>query len=379
VIVSAFPTIGLVINPIAGMGGRVGLKGTDGLSARARALGAEPAAGQRAISALAPLAGSKIRFVTAGREMGGDSLDAAGVSEYECLYHPPVLSTAEDTRAACRAFLDEGVDLVLFCGGDGTARDVADTVGTEVPLLGIPAGVKMYSSVFAVAPGAIARILQPEGKPRIVDAEVIDVDEAAYRSNVLRTRLYAVVKTPAVPGLVQTTKQVFEEYDEARAKTAIGAFIADAMLPDVLYLIGPGTTTGAVMERLGLAGTLLGFDAVLDGHLVASDLNETELLSVLEGAQDVRLVLSVIGAQGFVLGRGTQVCSSTILSRIGKERVIVVGTPGKLERTPILYVETGDPALDRSFGPTIQVITGYGIAQRKRVNPIALYRTNVIG
>jgi predicted polyphosphate/ATP-dependent NAD kinase len=365
--VPSFRTIGLVVNPFAGLGGRVGLKGTDGLAGRALALGAEPLAPARAASALAPLAGGGLRFVTASGEMGEAPLAAAGIADCDCVYRPAVPSSAADTRAACRAFLDAGVDLVLFCGGDGTARDVADTVGTAVPVLGIPAGVKMYSSVFALDPGTVARVLLADGPARLADAEVIDVDEEAYRANEFRTVLHAIVRTPAAPGLVQASKQVFEEADEDRARAAIGAFIADAMRPGVLYILGPGTTTGAVAEHLELEATLLGFDAVLDGRVVGADLAETDLLGLLDVGREARLVLSVIGAQGFVLGRGTQVCTPAVIRRIGPERLIVLGTPGKLARTPRLHVDTGDPVLDRAFGPHLRVVTGYGTAQRKRV------------
>ncbi len=359
--------VGFVVNPVAGMGGRVGLKGTDGLADRARALGAEPTAGARATAALLPLAGRPLRFVTAGGGMGEAALSAAGIAGFDCVYRPAVPTTALDTRAACRAILEQGVDLLLFCGGDGTARDVADAVGRAVPILGIPAGVKMYSSVFAVDPAAVGAVVPTDGPLRCTDAEVIDVDEAAYRANDLRTVLHAVVRTPVAPGLVQATKQVFEEADEDRARAAIGAFIADAMLPGVLYILGPGTTTGAVGRHLGLETTLLGFDAVLDGRLIKADLDENALLAQLEMVGEARLVLSVIGAQGFVLGRGTQVCTPSVLRRIGPRHLLLLGTPGKLVRTPALHIDTGDPALDAAFGPHLQVVTGYGTAQRKRV------------
>ena len=344
----AFRTIGLVVNPLAGMGGRVGLKGTDGLADRARSLGAEPLAPERAAEALAPLAGHGLRFVTASGEMGAAPLAAAGIADFDCVYEPTNPSTAADTRAACRAFLEGSVDLVLFCGGDGTARDVADAVGTAIPVLGIPAGVKMYSSVFALDPGTVGRVILADGPVRLADAEVIDVDEEAYRANDFRTVLHAIVRTPSAPGLVQAAKQVFEEADEDRGRAAIGAFIADAMRPGVLYVLGPGTTTGAVAERLGVKGTRLGFDAVLDGRLVGVDLAEADLLALLGDGLEARLVLSVIGAQGFVLGRGTQVCTPAVVRQIGTDRLIVLGTPGKLARTPRLHVDTGDPEIGRA-------------------------------
>lgn len=360
-------TIGLVVNPIAGMGGRVGLKGTDGLVDRARILGAEPMAMGRAIEALRPLGDRNLRFLTAAGEMGETALAAAGITRYSIVHHPSEPTTARDTREACLKCVAGGSDLLLFCGGDGTARDVADAVDQTVPVLGIPAGVKMFSSVFAVDPGAVEAALPEGGAPlRCIDAEIIDVDEEAYRANEFRTVLHAVVRTLAAPGLVQASKQVFEEVDEERARAAIGAFIADAMLPGILYVLGPGTTTAAVARHLGLQGTLLGFDAVLDGKLVGSDLDERGILTLLGSVGEARLVLSVIGAQGFVIGRGTQVCTPAVLRRIGVEHLVLLGTPGKLIMTPTLHVDTGDPELDDAFGPHLQVVTGYGTAQRKR-------------
>ncbi len=358
-------TIGLVVNPIAGMGGRVGLKGTDGLVDRARILGAEPMALGRAIEALRPLADRNLRFLTAAGEMGETALRAAGITRCSIVYHPSKPSTARDTREACLKCITEGIDLLLFCGGDGTARDVADAVDQTVPVLGIPAGVKMFSSVFAVDPGAVEAAIPEDAPLRCIEAEVIDVDEEAYRANEFRTVLHAVVRTLAAPGLVQVSKQVFEEVDEERARAAIGAFIADAMLPGILYVLGPGTTTAAVTLHLGLQGTLLGFDAVLDGRLAGSDLDERGILTLLDSVGEARLVLSVIGAQGFVIGRGTQVCTPAVLRRIGLEHLVLLGTPGKLAMTPTLHVDTGDPELDDAFGPHLQVVTGYGTAQRK--------------
>ncbi len=368
--VPAFRKIGVVVNPVAGLGGRVGLKGTDGLAARALALGAEPLAPRRAAQAIGPLSGSGVEFVTASGFMGEFSLREAGILDLYCLYEPDDPSSADDTRAVCRAFLAAGADLILFCGGDGTARDVADAVGTAIPILGIPAGVKMYSSVFALDPGAVSRIILTEGPPHLTDAEVIDVNEEAYRGGEFQTELHAVVRTPSAPGLVQAAKQVFEEADEERARNAIGAFIADAMRPNVLYVLGPGTTTAAITDKLGLGKTLLGFDAVLDGRLIGTDLTESDLLALLDHHPEARLVLSVIGAQGFILGRGTQVCSPEVLSRIGIDRLIMIATPGKLARTPLLHVDTGDSVLDRAVGKFVRVITGYGTAQRKPVGLI---------
>ncbi|MCU0632640.1 MAG: ATP-NAD kinase family protein [Methanolinea sp.] len=367
-------TIGFLVNPVAGMGGAVGLKGTDGMVEVARSRGAVPHARERAAETISDIVDLRIHLLTCSGFMGEEVLSGAGISGYEVVYRPaPGQTGAPDTMAACRAFLERGVDLVLFCGGDGTARDVYSVVGDSVPMLGIPAGVKMYSAVFAITPVAAAGILRdgctPGGRFLIRDAEVVDVDEEAYREGVLKTRLFGVAKSPYRPGLVQGTKQVFENPDEERAKKDIARFIREVMegTPEVLYILGPGSTTAAIGEELGIQKTLLGFDAVSGGDLVAADLNEQALLGLLHGDSRARLVISIIGAQGSLLGRGTQQVSPAVLRRIGRENIIVVATPHKLAETPLVFVDTGDRELDAGFGDHISVVSGYRVAQRKRI------------
>ncbi|MHC1626126.1 MAG: ATP-NAD kinase family protein, partial [Methanoculleaceae archaeon] len=224
-------TIGFVINPIAGMGGTVGLKGTDGLMDEALRRGAVPRAGIRAREMLTLLPGHGLRILTCGGEMGESVLREAGIRDYRIVHEPADPSTAADTRAACRAFGEEGVDLILFCGGDGTARDVLDAVGRRVPVLGVPAGVKMYSGVFATRPATAAEIISHIADLPLREAEVMDVDEDAYREGRLSTRLYGYATVPYLPGRVQGGKCVFESRDEDRAREEIARFIAEIMVP----------------------------------------------------------------------------------------------------------------------------------------------------
>jgi predicted polyphosphate/ATP-dependent NAD kinase len=360
-------TVGFLVNPVAGMGGAVGLAGTDGQVEEALRRGAVPRSADRAVEALSPLRGEDIAWYTAAAPMGEDVLAAAGIGRSTVLYCPAVPTAAADTRAACRTFLDAGVDLILFCGGDGTARDVVDVVGRSVPILGIPAGVKMYSAVFAVTPAAAADLVRRAGEIPCRDSEVMDVDEEAYRSGRLAARLYGYACVPYIAERTQGGKQVFEEQDEERAKDDIAAFIAEIMLPDTLYIIGAGSTTARIMERLGLDPTLLGVDAVRDGEILARNADEKTLLALLERSPRAKIVVSPIGVQGFVLGRGNQQISPAVIRRTGLSNLIAVATPGKLQATPVLYVDTGDPALDREVGDSLQVVSGYRIAQRKRV------------
>ncbi|HII99441.1 MAG TPA: ATP-NAD kinase family protein [Methanoregula sp.] len=361
--------VGLIINPVAGMGGSVGLKGTDGNVEEARRRGAVPRAQDRAGMTLGLLADDPgIHWITCSGMMGEGVLTRAGIKNFETVYAPKSESTARDTEEAARRILKAGADLILFCGGDGTARDIFSAVGRTIPILGIPAGVKMYSAVFAVDPQVAADLVREFDLHKLRDSEVMDVDEEAYRNNVLKTRLFGIARTPASPGRVQVSKQIYEEADEERAKAAIAQFIDEILLPGTLYIIGAGTTTEALTRRLGIRKTLLGVDAIRDRRLVAADCDEKKLLALVEKYPDTRIILSPIGAQGFILGRGNQQISAGLVQKVGIGKLIVIATPHKLAELPYLYVDSGDLALDALFGDTIQVISGYRIAQRKKIH-----------
>ncbi|MGA0121568.1 MAG: ATP-NAD kinase family protein, partial [Gaiellales bacterium] len=143
--------IGLVVNPVAGLGGAVGLKGTDGLVEEALARGAVPRASDRAAAAIAALP-ADVPVATAAGAMGEDALQRAGRTPALLVPGGALTTTADDTRQAVRALADAGVELLLFAGGDGTARDVCAAVGDATPALGIPAGVKIQSAAFAESP-----------------------------------------------------------------------------------------------------------------------------------------------------------------------------------------------------------------------------------
>jgi predicted polyphosphate/ATP-dependent NAD kinase len=361
--------IGLIVNPVAGLGGAVGLKGTDNSVAEARRRGAQPHAPDRAKTTLGILTkNTDLAFVTCSGAMGEDIVKGAGITGYRVLYHYTGESSSEDTKKAVRTFLESGIDLVLFCGGDGTARDVFDVTGRGVPILGIPAGVKMYSAVFAIDPASAADLVLAFNRDNLRDAEVMDVDENAYRAGTLKTHLYGIARTPVLAGKIQAAKQVYEEQDEERAKVAIAQFIDEIMLSGTLYIIGAGTTTDAITRRLAIKKTLLGVDAIRNKRLIAADCDEKTLLALAEKSVDTRIILSPIGAQGFILGRGNQQISASLVRKVGRDKLIVIATPHKLAQTPYLYIDSGDAALDHEFGDSIQVISGYRIAQRKKIN-----------
>ena len=351
--------LGLVVNPIAGMGGRVGLKGTDGHAVLQRAieLGATPVAQGRVVRALERLDAGVSVLAGAGR-MGETAAAGRGLrtEAVGCAREP---TRASDTRAVAAEIVSRGVDLLLFAGGDGTARDVHDAVGDALPVVGIPTGVKMHSGVFASGPEAAGEVaaayLRAPG--RLVDAEVLDLDEEAVRGGRIAARLHGRLRVPAEPVRMVGAKGAARGSSNA-GLDAVCAEIAEAMQPGRLYLLGPGTTTGRVLEHLGLGGTLLGVDAVRDGVLVGADLREDELLTLLEA--DTTLIAGVIGGQGSLFGRGNQQLSADVLRRIDPERIVVVGGRAKLLALdpPWLRVDTGDAELDRRLSGYRRVLCG---------------------
>jgi predicted polyphosphate/ATP-dependent NAD kinase len=373
--------IGFLVNPIAGMGGAVGLKGTDGLAHAAESKGARPLAAERALVCLRLMApdAENLLFLTASGEMGERVLNDCGL-QCVMIYEAPKQSSAKDTKAACEAFLKEGVQMILFCGGDGTARDIA-SVANRVPILGIPAGVKMHSGVFAISPEAAAKLAVGflKGALKTRETEVVDVDEELYRAGELQTRLYSTAKTPYMPVLVQERKRIYSSGSEEEFKDQIALFAKEFMRDGSMYILGAGTTTSRIAEVMGTEKTLLGVDVVQDGRLILRDASEDDLLKLLDREKNVKIIVSPIGAQGFILGRGSQQISAAVLQRVGVENLIVVSTPHKLAELSYLLVYTGDPKLDSALSGRRQVVTGYRIAQRKDVRAASDVERSRIG
>ncbi len=354
--------MGLIVNPIAGMGGRVGLKGTDGAAVlrQAMALGAVPEAGVRAQRALAQIRLSGAVLTFAG-EMGEDAVRAAGLVP-EVIGAPTSVTTAADTRLAAERMVERGVALILFAGGDGTARDVAGVVGDRVPILGIPTGVKMHSGVFATGPESAGRLAAlflggDAGRVRIGPAEVMDVDEEALRAGRISARLFGYASVPHERRLLQNAKAGLPGRDDGALAAACNRIAAE-LEPGLLYLFGPGTTTRMILGARGLEGTLLGVDAVRDGRLVGTDLSERAILALLDGP--ARIVVGVTGGQGFLFGRGNQQLGPKVLRRVGRENVLAVASAAKLLALAPrrLLVETGDPAVDAMLAGWLRVRTG---------------------
>lgn len=348
--------IGFLVNPIAGVGGRAGHKGSDDpvLRARAMAGGTEPPAMTRSKLASSLLAGvDDVEIVTWGGPMGEWQL-AEAEAEATVLGRPGGDATqASDTRKAAETMAGSGADLLLFVGGDGTARDILDAVGEHVPVIGIPAGVKMYSSVFAPHPrravASAERFLGSSGRAT-APAEVLDVDEERLRHGVVATRLYGYLQAPSAFPSTQGMKSPAPKSDSSAIR-GIGKAIAGSLGPDYIVVLGPGSTVKAVGDALGSGSTLLGVDIVENGSLVVEDGGEESLLTFLSSRSADRLIVSPIGGQGFVFGRGNQQISPSVIRAVGIERVEIVVSPGKLqalEGRPLL-VDTGDEKLDREL------------------------------
>jgi predicted polyphosphate/ATP-dependent NAD kinase len=272
------------------------------------------------------------------------------------------VTTEKDTVHAAKAMLDEKVDLLLFAGGDGTARDICSAVGTSLVCLGIPAGVKIHSGVFASHPvraGELASLYLQRSVKRTVEAEVMDVDEEELRREIVSARLYGYLKIPHVERFLQRTK-AGSSGNEKYSQEAIAAEVVEYMSDEFYYLIGPGTTTVAIMQRLGLDHSLLGVDLVWQGNLLGKDLNEAQILEKIKGKQ-TKLILTPIGGQGFLLGRGNQQISPEVIRQIGKDNIIVVATKQKIHsfHSRPLQVDSGDDALDQTLSGHYRIITGF--------------------
>ena len=283
----------------------------------------------------------------------------------EVIYRPSSQQTeGEDSENAARAMCEANVDLLLFAGGDGTARNICSVVGDSIPVLGVPAGCKIHSGVYCVSPAAAGQVVSQMIAGELVsvmDAEVRDIDEDAFRKGKVIAKHYGEMRVPAELTYIQAVKMGGKE-DEALVLDDISAYVAELMEDesDTLFVMGSGSTVGAIMEYLGLDNTLLGVDVIKNGELVASDVSAPELLNITKNKPS-KVVLTVIGGQGHILGRGNQQLSPAFIRKIGKENMMVVATKQKihaLDGKP-LRLDSGDPKLDEELAGAFTIITGY--------------------
>ena len=355
--------IGLIANPIAGMGGSVGLKGTDGeIIKDAIKLGAIPVVPKRLEVFLSHLESKdKIILLVAPGKMGEEFVSGKGF-RYEVIGHIKQQTTAEDTKRIAKLMLEEHIDLLVFCGGDGTARDLFDAIELKIPVVAIPSGVKMFSSVFALNPKAAALIVEKflEETTETQEKEVLDIDEDAFRDNRLVSKLYGYLKVPKIQNLTQNAKassKVGRTIDEN--KYEISQQIIETMEEGFLYLLGPGTTVKSITDQLNLVKSLLGVDAIYNKSLIGEDLNEDSIIGLLDKYQKVKLIVTPIGGQGFVFGRGNKQFTPKILNRVGKNNIIIIGTEDKIKSLKCLRVDTGDDEIDEMLKGLTKVVIGY--------------------
>ncbi|MCF6465262.1 ATP-NAD kinase family protein [Clostridium sp. Cult2] len=357
--------LGFIVNPIAGMGGKVGLKGTDGEEVLEKAieLGAFPESPNKAKKALEMLIDIKnqIELITGPGSMGEEEAKELG-------FNPKIVGTvkkrysSEDTEIIATEMVHQGIDLLLFAGGDGTARNIFNAIGDRVPVIGIPAGVKIHSGVYANHPksaGEIALKYLQGREIEIKEMEVMDIDEDAFRMGQVTAKLYGYMKVPFEPGLVQNQKSGGIMGEEA-ALDGISDKIIEQMEEDVLYIIGSGTSTRPIMEKLELPNTLLGIDIVKNKKLVASDVNEKDILRYIEGNK-AKIIVTVIGGQGYIFGRGNQQISGDVIKKVGKENIIIIASKQKLmslNGRPLM-VDTGDDEINNMFNGYMKVRTSY--------------------
>lgn len=364
--------LGLIINPVAGIGGRVGLKGSDGIEIQQQALdlGARPQAEARSIQSLELLVPLQDEFelITCPGEMGATAAQACGLEPQVIGSIQPGATTALDTIEAAQELVQIGVDLILFAGGDGTARDVYNAIGSQVPVLGIPAGVKIHSAAFGTNPrnaGELAGLFIRGKASRLREAEVMDIDEQAFREGSVSAQLYGYLVVPYRRNLVQSAK-AGSSPDDAETLHAIAADVLENMRDDCVYVIGPGTTTRAIVSQMGLTKTLLGVDVVCNGQMIAADCGEAQILDLIKG-REANVIITPIGGQGCLLGRGNQPISPAVIQHLGtdekqiKGNLVVVSTPGKINalHAQPLWVDTGDRAVDELLAGYVQVVTGY--------------------
>lgn len=359
--------IGLIVNPVAGIGGTVGLKGSDGIDIQAKALelGAVKKSNMRAKVALKELLTYKdtIEIVTYPKEMGENISKELGFKTKVIGEIEDKKTTGEDTEEAAKKMLEEKVDIILFAGGDGTARNIYSAVKGKILVLGIPAGVKIHSAVYALNPqsaGKLIKLFLDGETVEIQEAEVMDIDEDAFREGRVTARLYGYLNVPYEKRYVQNMKSGGVAGEKAVLE-GIANHVISNMEEDSLYIIGPGTTTRDIMEKLNLKHTLLGIDLIYNKEIIKYDANEKDILKTLDKYKKAKIIVTTIGGQGYIFGRGNQQISSEVIKKVKKENINIVTTEDKLNQNFMapLVVDTGDLEVDEYLKGYYKIIIGY--------------------
>ena len=377
--------LGLLVNPDAGLGGRLGLKGSDGQAELARSMGAEERSGPRMRAMLEHFSSihragfEDISWVTSEGRMGTEWLPEAEIGSISTVHSSSGGTSAVDTQDAVNSLLESEIDLLVYAGGDGTTRDVVSALESaespETPVIGVPTGVKMHSGCFAASPKAAAEALSSWliGDLLLASTEVLDLDEDLYRQGKWVVRLYAEAMTPSSPRWMQGSKQRIEASGEEDTTEGLADHVRELLVSDDRMLIwGSGGTLRRIAEMNEFQPTNLGIDATIGNEQVGTDLSESDLLALLSGHDGVTtLLLSPMGGQGFLIGRGNLQLSPQVLRLIGIDNILGVVTPAKLLSVRRLRIETGDPELDADFAAMryMKVLQGY---RTTRVLPVTV-------
>jgi len=360
--------IGIIVNPVAGMGGKVGLKGSDGeeILAKAIELGAKPECPDKAVVAISQIKqfeDDTLEIYTYPNEMGENEVRACGLEPIVINHMHSSNTKPEDTIRAAKEMYEIGVDLILFAGGDGTARNIMDAVGDRIAVLGIPGGCKIHSAVYAINPKTAGKLVLKFLQGKVKDlrlSEVMDIDEDAFREGVVNARLYGYMKVPYDTKMVQNLKSGRAAGEEA-ALDLVSRYIAFNMEKDVLYIMGTGSTVRGVMDKLKLKNTLLGVDLVCNNQVITNDVNENTILSYLDKYSKAKIVITVIGGQGYLFGRGNQQISHRVIRKVGLDNILIIATKNKMYSLfgQSLLVDTGDEVLNSELSGYARVIVGY--------------------
>ena len=378
--------IGILANPDAGLGGRLGLKGSDGQAELARSKGAEDRSGPRLESMLGHFSrihrveSSQIEWITSTGRMGTewipDELEIGTISE---VHQSPGKTSASDTQDAVARLLENGIDLLVYSGGDGTTRDIvsslSDSETPELPVIGVPSGVKMHSGCFASSPKAAAEVLSAwiQGDLLVSSTEVLDLDEELYRKGKWVVRLYAEAFSPNSPRWMQGSKELIQTESEEEIIIGLSNHIEESIVDQGhLVIWGSGGTLREIGGNIGFELTTLGIDATIGSEKVGTDLAESGIIEILDSHDGpVTLLLSPMGGQGFLIGRGNLQLSPSVLSSIGIDNILGVVTPAKLLTVRALRIETGDDSLDQEFASKryMKVLQGY---RTTRILPVSV-------
>ena len=389
--------LGIVVNPDAGLGGKLGFKGSDGRAEEARAAGAEDRAGprmQQCLNHLVTLATSSLNRSQVGLEllvwegrMGGTwlpSLAEDAPLKVEAMGVTPATTSPEDTALLVRELVNAGAEALVYAGGDGTTRDIVKALegmgedAQKTALIGVPGGVKMHSGCFATTPKAAAEVVLSFalGDLRTAITEVMDLDETVYAKGEWKVRMYGEAWTPSSPRFMQGAKEQVERVSEEDTIEGLAHHVASLLddEPDLMVVWGSGGTLRRMGEHLDHDLTLLGID-VQHGNTVHNDLNERGLIEVIsahvneDGQRPLLLLLSPMGGQGFLIGRGNLQLSPDVLRLIGHGNILGVATPSKLIGLEAVRIDTGDEDLDAEFQSKrfIKILQGFRTTRLIRV------------